>query len=297
MAAGNQRIFSGRSVGAAWQYPKAGLQALRAVGLAAARANAMSAARLTGQYARSLYLPVSTNGQILRGMSRRLRGVQRGQRTNLPVVPWQHIFAENPILIVKPHRNAGGVSLAELAVLAACAASVRHGTEIIEIGTFDGRTTLNFAVNAPAHIRILTLDLPPDVAVKFENAPSERAFVEKPFPGRCFRDPLPAWQGACARIVQLLGDSATFDWSPYHGRAGIVFVDGSHAYDSVMSDSDTAFRLVADQGMIIWHDYGVWEGVTTALERLEATRHLGLRHVRGTSLVVWHGSHMDHAKG
>ena len=55
----------------------------------------------------------------------------------------------------------------------------------------------------------------------------------------------------------------------------------------MIADSDTAFRLVADKGMVIWHDYGVWEGVTRALEEIEASRQLGLRHVRGTSLVVW----------
>ena len=65
------------------------------------------------------------------------------------------------------------------------------------------------------------------------------------------------------------------------GRAGLVFVDGSHAYDYVIADTDTAFRLVADKGMVIWHDYGVWDGVTRALEEIEASRHLGLRHVRG----------------
>ena len=84
-----------------------------------------------------------------------------------------------------------------------------------------------------------------------------------------------------------MGDSATFDWSPHLGRAGLVFVDGSHAYHYVIADSDTAFALVAKKGMVIWHDYGVWEGVTRALEEIEASRQLGLRHVRGTSLVVW----------
>ena len=64
-------------------------------------------------------------------------------------------------------------------------------------------------------------------------------------------------------------------------------MDGSHAYDYVVADTDTAIRLVANKGMVIWHDYGVWDGVTRALEEIEASRHLGLRHVRGTSLVVW----------
>ena len=39
--------------------------------------------------------------------------------------------------------------------------------------------------------------------------------------------------------------------------------------------------------MVLWHDYGIWNGVTEALNELEATRQMGLRHVRGTTLVVW----------
>jgi Methyltransferase domain len=88
-------------------------------------------------------------------------------------------------------------------------------------------------------------------------------------------------------IVQLFGDSATYDWSRHFGRAGLVFVDGSHAKEYVIKDSDTAFRLATKGGLVIWHDYGVWEGVTQALEELEAHQQLGLRHIRGTSLVIW----------
>ena len=38
---------------------------------------------------------------------------------------------------------------------------------------------------------------------------------------------------------------------------------------------------------MLWHDYGVWPGVTQALEELEASRWLGLVNIRGTSLVLW----------
>jgi hypothetical protein len=44
-------------------------------------------------------------------------------------------------------------------------------------------------------------------------------------------------------------------------------------------------RLVRPEGFVLWHDYGVWPGVTKALE--ERARHLGLVHIRGTSLVFW----------
>lgn len=245
--------------------------------------------RLNGVYARSIYLPVSMLAQDFRGFSRRARGVARGQATMLPVAAWQDVLARKPVSIVEPRKTSGDVNLAELAVLASAAAAVASGDEIIEIGTFDGRTTLNFAVNAPARCRIVTLDLPPDRPSRFALAPGEDAFVNKPRSGRHFADPRPEFAAAAARITQLYGDSAAFDWSAHLGRAGLVFVDGSHAYDYVIADTGTALRLVANKGMVIWHDYGVWEGVTRALEEIEASRHLGLRHVRGTSLVVWQG--------
>ena len=246
-------------------------------------------ARLHGIYARAVYLPATILGQVYRRTGRRLRGVTRGQPTSLPVADWRDLFAARPIALAHPQKNQGDVNLAELAVLATAAASVSAGSEIIEIGTFDGRTTLNLALNAPAHLSVFTLDLPPDTASKFALAPGERAFVEKPRSGRYFAEASAEWAAPAARITQMFGDSATFDWSPHAGKAGLVFVDGSHAYDYVLADTETALRVTAPQGTVIWHDYGVWEGVTRGLEDIEARRRLGLRHVRGTSLVVWKG--------
>ena len=66
-----------------------------------------------------------------------------------------------------------------------------------------------------------------------------------------------------------------------------MFVDGSHAYDYVRKDTDTAMRLVRPGGVVLWHDYGVWPGVMQALEELEAARRLGLVNIKGTSSVFW----------
>jgi len=243
--------------------------------------------RLTGIYARSVYLPVSAFGRELRSLSRRVRGVTRGQKTTLPVADWREVIDPAPVRLLQARKSSGDVNLAELAVLASAAAATRVGQEIVEIGTFDGRTTLNLAINSRPHLNVFTLDLPPDVTPKFALAQGEAAFVQKPRSGRHFLAAPPEWSAAARRITQLFGDSATFDWSAHSGRAGLVFVDGSHAYDYVVADTDTALRLVTNKGMVIWHDYGVWDGVTRALEEIEASRRLGLRHVRGTSLVVW----------
>jgi Methyltransferase domain len=243
-------------------------------------------------YALRVYLPFSHAARGVRATSRALRGkVNRHQQaTRLPDAPWHRLFPSRPAVLVEAAKANGNVRVSELAVLAKAAAAVTPGREIVEIGTFDGRTTLNLAVNSAPTTPVFTLDLPPDVTTKFALAQGERGFVEKPAPGERYRRAGPLWKDSTAKITQLLGDSGTFDWSAHFGKAGLVFVDGSHAYDYAKHDTEMAFKMVAPGGMVLWHDYGVWEGVTRALEELEAGRKLGLKQVRGTSLVFWRNS-------
>lgn len=245
------------------------------------------AARANGLYALGVYLPVSVLARRLRERSRARRGVRRDRHaTALPQVAWTAVLRPRPIRLVETSKRDGNVNLAELAILAQAAAAIPPDRIVVEIGTFDGRTTLNLAVNAGA-ARVFTLDLPPDERTAFALAPGERQYVDKPQPGARFRDCGAPWRAAARRITQLLGDSVTFDWTPYERRAGLAFVDGSHAYEYVRKDTETALRLVAKGGIVLWHDYGRWDGVSRALEELEAERRLGLRHIAGTSLVAW----------
>ncbi len=249
------------------------------------------AARASGAFALGIYLPGSLAAHRLRDRSRALRGVRRdAHATRLPQAAWSELLARKPTRLIETGKADGNVNLAELGVLAQAAAAIPAGTIIVEIGTFDGRTTLNLALNAPDETRVFTLDLPPEDRALYALAPGERQYVDKPRPGARIRAAAPPWSELAARISQLSGDSATFDWWPYERQAGLVFVDGSHAYDYVRKDSETALRLAAKGGLVLWHDYGRWEGVTRALEELEEARRLGLRHVRGTSLVLWRGS-------
>ena len=57
------------------------------------------------------------------------------------------------------------------------------------------------------------------------------------------------------RITHLFGDSRSFDFSEYEGKFDLVFVDGDHHFDSVVHDTQTAFKLISDKGIIVWHDY------------------------------------------
>ena len=246
-------------------------------------------ARLAGLYALKVYLPLSAMEHRRRTRRRTRLGAtsRHAQPTRLPQIEWHETLRKSSIYLVETQKRNGNVRLSELGLLAQAAAACVPGHEIIEIGTFDGRTTMNLSMNAPKGSAVFTLDLPPDQPTQFTLAPGERMFVDKTLPGERFRNGPAPWPGKTTNIVQLLGDSATFDWSQHFGKAGLVFVDGSHAEDYVRKDSETALRLVTKGGVVIWHDYGVWEGVTQALEELDAGQKLGLRHVRGTSLVIW----------
>jgi predicted O-methyltransferase YrrM len=205
----------------------------------------------------------------------------------IPQVPLSRFLASDvAVRLNQLVAVPGNVSLTELTVIGAMCATRRPAT-IFEIGTFDGRTTLNLAENSPPETHIYTLDLPASQldATAHLLAPGEDAFVRKGASGARLRG-----SPHVARVTQLSGDSATFDFLPYHGGIDLVFVDASHAYEYVLADSRTALALIRPGGCIVWHDYGTgdWPGVNRALNELRRTepRLEHLQWIEGTSLVV-----------
>jgi hypothetical protein len=185
------------------------------------------------------------------------------------------------VVIPYPDWVDGNVTLLELLVLARVARE-RNPRAVFEIGTFNGRSTATLAANAAETAIVYTLDLPADETPSLPLVPAERAYVEKPVSGELVHS-----SPYASRVKQLHGDSANFDFSAF--TADLVFVDGSHAYDYVLNDSNRALAMLRNgRGAILWHDYGEWEGVTRALNDLHGSdaRFAGLRHIVGTTLVL-----------
>ena len=70
-----------------------------------------------------------------------------------------------------------------------------------------------------------------------------------------------------------------------------MLVDADHGYDAVKADSEAAFRLVSDDGLILWHDFYPMKGfesfgVTRYLNDLSENSDWVLRHIAGTYYVV-----------
>jgi predicted O-methyltransferase YrrM len=208
----------------------------------------------------------------------------------IPVVSWLDLASPDVPISTRLREDVvdGNVSGFELDVLNRLVASHDPGC-ILEIGTFDGRTTLNLAAHSRPDAKVYTLDLPPaemhHTALPLEAG--EQLYIDKPASGARF-----AGSDVAPKITQLFGDSAAYDFRPFHQKIDLAFIDGSHAYEYVLRDSATAMTLLHKDGIILWHDYvpegfTPWPGVRRALHELYETNPAfrDMRHIAGTSLV------------
>lgn len=160
----------------------------------------------------------------------------------------------------------------ELLALAALTRRLRPRTAF-EIGTADGRTTLNIAINQAPEGRVLTLNLPLDQDYTVHR---QECGVGERFLGH------PAQQ----RITQLWGDSRTFDFTPYWGTCELVFIDADHSAEAVRRDSETALRLVdRERGVVLWHD-ALRYGIAEVLPQIAQREGLPIYLVAATNLAL-----------
>jgi hypothetical protein len=155
---------------------------------------------------------------------------------------------------------------------------------VFEFGTYLGETALAVARNNP-ETKIYTLDLPTAEA---------RHHAELDMTDEYLFD---RWDRGIAfkgvkesdRIQQLTGDSATFDFEPYKQKIDLVFIDASHSYSYVKSDTQAALRIVSPGGTILWHDYPAYPGVFVYLNELGAHLDRKIYHITGTGLALCSG--------
>ena len=154
---------------------------------------------------------------------------------------------------------------------------------IFEFGTNRGDTAWLLAHNLP-RARVYTLDLAGPEAV--QSAELELTDADEYFRtwdrGARFRDTAEA-----NRITQVFGDSATFDFSPYAGVMDLVYVDASHSYSYVRSDTEAAFTMLSAAGTIVWDDYTHYPGIYSYLNELASALDRPIFHIVGTRLAFY----------
>lgn len=148
-----------------------------------------------------------------------------------------------------------------------------------EIGTAAGSTALLLSFNTSEVV--YTLDLPsddPDAPIVLTRLKTDDEVIVKRQRASLLR------VHPRENVVELVGDSATFDYEPYYGRIGVFFIDGAHSSEYVSSDTRNASLCCRDDGVIVWDDFGGSRDVTDFLDTL-TRRGVSVYGIEGTKLV------------
>jgi hypothetical protein len=216
---------------------------------------------------------------------RRTEKVQSGNERLIPTVDTGQLFPSlfhQKVSLLDLGSRPSGTTFLETYIMVSLIKFLGART-IFEFGTSEGRTTLQFSLNAPDDATIYTLDLPEDNSTtRFKRSfPNEASSRKLPI-GGSFEH-----HAQSGKVKQLLQDSAIVDFEPFRGKMDFIFIDGDHGMSYVKSDSENAFSMLSPQGVALWHDYGGrWPDVALYLRRVAGKKKLF--HLDGTSLVV-HG--------
>jgi hypothetical protein len=180
----------------------------------------------------------------------------------------------------------GATSDSEAWILATLSKRARR---MFEFGTCTGKTAYLWARNSPDDAIVTTLTLSPEEAAAYTKAAGDTAYdSDNALKESKFQTFLYSSTPFEKKVVQLFGDSKQLDETPYVGKMDLIFIDGSHAYSYVLSDSEKALRMIEPGGLILWHDYrGPLGGKGTDRALIELAQRLPLRHIAGTEIVAY----------
>lgn len=211
-------------------------------------------------------------------------------KRDLPTITLDELKLDSEhIKLTEGEELDGNIIGSELEIITKIVSKLKP-KRIFEIGTFDGRTTINLAKNTPEETQVFTLDLPVDqinlTKLKLYSKPEidrdDTRYINKQEIGLRYKK-----YSEMKKITQLLGDSATFNFNAYWKSIDFIFVDGSHSKDYVKNDTEVALRLANNNAVVMWHDYTNWEDVTSVMNEYykSDTRFKDLKHIKGTTFL------------
>ena len=122
--------------------------------------------------------------------------------------------------------------------------------DIIEIGSYKGRSTIFLASDLPENRKVIAID-------------THRGSDEHRKAGPV--NTLPDFRQTLKRFniednVDVVVSDSIEAGSKYSGSAAMIFIDGSHRYEDVKRDTEVWKDHLADNGYILLHDTIFWEG-------------------------------------
>lgn len=205
-------------------------------------------------------------------------GLARG----LPVIEMDQLMGSGSLIQASlgPMTFLDGGSLPTDMLLLAGLAEQKKDCMYFEIGTWRGESVATLASRAKScYTLCLTDQEMRKLGMHERTIQSHRLFS---------RD--------LGNVVQLRGDSRSFDFQALNQKFDLIFIDGDHHYDFIKSDTEKVFRhLVHEESVVVWHDYGFhpdqvrFEVMAAILDGVGPERSARVYHVAHTKSAIFTG--------
>ena len=197
----------------------------------------------------------------------------------LPVIPMNQLVPSGSVSLGPMTFLDGGSLPTDMMLLAGLAGEINE-CAYFEIGTWRGESVAMVASRAKScHTLCLTDDQMRAMGMHDTTIESHRLFSRN-----------------LENVTQIRGDSRHFDYATLDRKFDLLFIDGDHHYDFILSDTRNVFKhLVHENSVVVWHDYGHhpdrvrYEVMAAILDGVGADRAENVYHVAHTKCAVYTG--------
>lgn len=201
----------------------------------------------------------------------------------LPVIRMDQLINPDTLSLGPMTFLDGGSLPTDMMLLAGLAEGIEN-CEYFEIGTWRGESVANISSRAKScHTLCLTDEQMRGMGMHELTIQSHRLFSAK-----------------LENVIQLRGDSRSFDYASLGKKFDLIFIDGDHHYDFVLSDTRNVFKYLAhENSVVVWHDYGFhpdqvrFEVMAAILEGAGPERADKVYHVAHTKSAIYTGTYYE----
>ena len=200
-----------------------------------------------------------------------------GHSNFLPLINLNQL-SENEVFEIPFYSLLGGGSLPTDLILLRTLCQRFSECNYFEIGTWRGESAINMADVCET---CYTLNLSKE---EFEVLGLSKEYIEAQA----------VLSKNNSRITHLEGDSKKFDFAALNKKFDVIFIDGNHEYDFVLSDTKKVFEhLVHAKSIVVWHDYAYspenirYEVYKAILDAIPSSNHENLFHVANTMCAIY----------
>ncbi len=209
---------------------------------------------------------------------------KKSTKQPLTSIALTQLLQKNLTCHIFPHYLQDG-NLSSEELIAICSLiQACNPKNLLEIGTFNGLTTLHMAVNSNLDAKIHTLDLSTlDDYPKETLDPEDIKYITSPFK----KDKHYLHTVYNHKIIEHEGNSLSYSFSKFtedNAKMDFIFIDGGHSYQIVKNDTEKSLKILKEDGILVWHDYTpTCPGVFTYLNEL--SKSFPIFHLDKTTLA------------